>query len=55
VSLVCTLAALFALGIVKGRVARQHLLRAGIQVLLIGGVSASVGWIIGHVVTKAVG
>lgn len=55
VSLVCTLAALFALGIVKGRVARQQLLRAGLQVLLIGGVSASVGWIIGHVVTKIVG
>jgi len=31
-----------------GSAIEQHLLRAGIQVLLIGGVSASVGWIIGH-------
>jgi VIT1/CCC1 family predicted Fe2+/Mn2+ transporter len=55
VSLICTLIALFALGIVKGRVARQRLLGAGVQVLLIGGLSAGVGWIIGHVVTSAVG
>jgi hypothetical protein len=30
------LVALFALGVVKGRIARQAWLRAGIQVLLIG-------------------
>jgi VIT1/CCC1 family predicted Fe2+/Mn2+ transporter len=55
ISLGCTLLALFALGIIKGSVARQRLLRAGLQVLLIGGVSAGVGWVIGHVVTKIVG
>jgi len=55
ISVACTLVALFALGIIKGSVARQRLLSAGLQVLLIGGVSATVGWVIGHVVTKIVG
>lgn len=55
ISLGCTLVALFALGVVKGSVARQRLLTAGIQVLMIGGVSAGVGWVIGHVVTRIVG
>jgi VIT1/CCC1 family predicted Fe2+/Mn2+ transporter len=55
ISLGCTLVALFALGIIKGSVARQRLLAAGLQVLLIGGVSAGVGWLIGHLVTEIVG
>ncbi len=42
-SVACTLVALFALGVVKGRIARQAWLRAGIQVLLIGSLSATVG------------
>ena len=54
VSLVCTLAALFALGVVKGTVARQHRGRAGVQVLLIGAVSAGVGFGIGHLITSVV-
>jgi len=55
ISIVCTLVALFVLGVIKGSVARQRLLFAGLQVLLIGGVSAGVGWVIGHVVAKIVG
>jgi VIT1/CCC1 family predicted Fe2+/Mn2+ transporter len=55
VSLVCTLIALFTLGVVKGRVARQALMRSGTQVLLIGSVSAGVGFAIGHIVTSIVG
>jgi VIT1/CCC1 family predicted Fe2+/Mn2+ transporter len=55
VSLVCTLVALFTLGIVKGRVARQALVRSGAQVLAIGSVSAGVGFAIGHIVTSIVG
>jgi len=54
VSLACTLVALFALGIVKATVARQRRLRAGLQVLLIGSVSAGIGFAIGHVVTAIV-
>ncbi len=55
ISVACTLVALFALGVAKGRVARQHLLRAGVQVLVIGAISAAVGFGIGHLVTAVVG
>ncbi len=55
VSLACTLLALFALGLIKGTVARQRRLPAGLQVLLIGGLSAGVGFAIGHLVTAIVG
>ncbi len=55
VSLGCTFLALFALGVVKGTIARQARARAGTQVLLIGGASAGVGFAIGHLVTAALG
>jgi VIT1/CCC1 family predicted Fe2+/Mn2+ transporter len=51
ISLVCTLGALFAVGIAKGRVTRLSLLRSGLQVMLVGSLSAGVGYAIGHVVT----
>ena len=51
VSLICTLLALFALGMVKGRVARQGLLVAGLQVAAVGSVSAAVGFAIGRLVS----
>lgn len=50
VSLAATSAALFALGLVKGRVAGQALLRSGLQVLLVGGASAAIGYVVGVVV-----
>jgi VIT1/CCC1 family predicted Fe2+/Mn2+ transporter len=55
VSLGCTFVALFGLGVVKGRVARQAKGRSGLQVLAIGSVSAGVGFAIGHIVTSVVG
>lgn len=55
VSIACTLIALFALGVIKGTVARQRRSRAGAQVLAIGSVSAAVGFGIGHLVTAIVG
>ncbi|MGE5408464.1 MAG: VIT1/CCC1 transporter family protein, partial [Syntrophothermus sp.] len=55
VSLACTLVALFVLGVIKGTVARQRRAFAGLQVLLIGGVSAGVGFAIGHLITAIVG
>ena len=55
VSLLCTFLALFALGVAKGTIARQVRARAGMQVLLIGGASAGVGFGIGHLVTSVVG
>jgi VIT1/CCC1 family predicted Fe2+/Mn2+ transporter len=54
-SIVCTLVALFALGVAKGRIARQAWLRAGSQVLVIGAASAAVGFGIGHFVTAITG
>lgn len=53
VSIICTLIALFALGVLKGRVGRQNAAFAGVQVLVIGGISAAVGFAIGHLVSSA--
>jgi VIT1/CCC1 family predicted Fe2+/Mn2+ transporter len=55
VSLICTLVALFLVGVAKGRVTRQSLLRAGLQVAVIGSASAGVGFAIGHLVTRIAG
>src|SRR5579862_1130080 len=51
VSLACTLLALLSVGVAKGRVTRLSLLRSGIQVMIVGAVSAGVGFAIGHLVT----
>lgn len=51
VSVVATLAALFGLGALKGRVTRQGLARAGAQVLAIGSLSAAVGYGVGRLVS----
>ena len=55
VSVLATLIALFALGVAKGRITRQRRARAGLQVLLIGSVSAAVGYGIGHLVSAIAG
>ncbi len=55
VSLGCTLVALFGLGIAKSTIARQRRVRGGAQVLVIGSISAGVGFAIGHLVTAIVG
>jgi len=47
VSLAATALALFGLGAVKGRVTGTSIVRSGVQVLLIGGASAALGWSIG--------
>lgn len=54
ISIACTLVALFALGVVKGTVGRQRRWLAGLQVLIIGAISAGVGIGIGHLVTQLV-
>ncbi|MEA2506732.1 MAG: vacuolar iron transporter family protein [Actinomycetota bacterium] len=48
ISLIATAVALFSLGVLKGVVARLALFRSGLQVLLIGGASAGVGYLIGE-------
>jgi VIT1/CCC1 family predicted Fe2+/Mn2+ transporter len=55
ISLGCTLLALCAVGVAKGRVTRGSLLRSAIQVMIIGSVSAGVGFAIGHLVTALSG
>ena len=55
VSLFCTGVALFALGVMKGRVARMALIRSGLQVLVIGGASAAIGYLIGVLGPKLFG
>jgi VIT1/CCC1 family predicted Fe2+/Mn2+ transporter len=52
VSVASTLLALFSVGVAKGRVTRLSLLRSGVQVMIIGSVSAAVGFAIGHAVTS---
>ncbi len=46
-SLAATGCALFALGVLKGRVARLALVRSGLQVLVVGALSAGLGYLIG--------
>jgi VIT1/CCC1 family predicted Fe2+/Mn2+ transporter len=55
ISIGCTLVALFGLGIVKGTLGRQARAFAGAQVLVIGAISAAVGFGIGHLVSSIVG
>jgi VIT1/CCC1 family predicted Fe2+/Mn2+ transporter len=54
-SIVCTLLALFALGIVKGRLARMAIMTSGLQVLIIGSLSAGLGFAIGRIVNAIAG
>ena len=54
-SLCCTLAALFALGLAKGRIARMAGLVSGVQVAVIGSISAGLGFFVGHIVSSIAG
>lgn len=54
VSLVATGLALFGLGVLKGRVAGMALAWSGLQVLLVGGGSAAIGYAIGTLVPKVI-
>ncbi len=55
ISLIVTVLSLFALGLVKGRVVRTALMRSGLEVLLVGGASASLGYLVGVVVPRMLG
>ena len=52
ISLAATAIALFALGFVKGKVARLSAIRSGLEVLVVGGLSAGIGWAIGSLGPK---
>lgn len=47
ISIICTLAALFVLGIYSGKMAYVHPLRTGIRMLVIGGGAMTIGIVIG--------
>lgn len=55
VSVVCTLVALFALGVGKARVGRMSLVASGVQVMVVGSISAGLGFAVGHVVSTIAG
>jgi vacuolar iron transporter family protein len=55
VSLLCTLAALFALGVAKGRVAHMPIVASGLQVAIVGSISAGLGYAIGRLVSAIAG
>ncbi len=55
ISLAATALALFALGVVKGRVAGIAPIRSGLQVLTIGGASAAIGYLVGAFVPHLFG
>ena len=55
VSLLCTLAALFTLGVAKGRIARMAIVRSGVQVAIVGSISAGFGYAIGRIVSAVAG
>jgi VIT1/CCC1 family predicted Fe2+/Mn2+ transporter len=54
-SVLCTLAALFALGVIKGRLARMAIMTSGLQVMIIGSLSAGLGFAIGRIVNAIAG
>jgi len=55
ISLVATGLALVGLGVVKGRVAGMALVKSGLQVLVVGGASAGIGYLIGKVIPQLLG
>ena len=55
ISLTCTLLALFPVGVAKGQVKRLSLLRSGLHVIIVGSLSAGVGFAIGHLDTTLSG
>ena len=52
VSAGATLAALFVLGMGKGRLVQRSPILQGLEILLIGTVAAGLGWVLGEVVPK---
>jgi VIT1/CCC1 family predicted Fe2+/Mn2+ transporter len=55
VSVVCTLAALVALGVAKARVGRLPAVPSAAKVAVIGSISAGLGFVVGHVVSTIAG
>ncbi len=50
VSLALTLVALIAIGVIKGKLAQLNLPRSVVEVIIVGGVSAGGGYVLGTMV-----
>jgi vacuolar iron transporter family protein len=48
-SIIFTAIAFFLIGSIRGRVVKKSLLRSGLNTLLIGGIAASLAYIVGHI------
>lgn len=53
-SVVLTGAAFFLIGVVKGKIVQKPLIRSGINTLLIGGIAASVAFVVGYLLNLVV-
>jgi VIT1/CCC1 family predicted Fe2+/Mn2+ transporter len=53
-SIVSTCVAFFLIGAVKGKLLQKHLKRSGINTLLIGGIAASVAFVVGYLLNLVV-
>jgi VIT1/CCC1 family predicted Fe2+/Mn2+ transporter len=53
-SVVFTAAAFFLIGIIKGRVVQKPLLRSAFSTLLVGGLAASVAFLVGYLLNLIV-
>ena len=53
-SVIFTAGAFFLIGIIKGSVVKKSLLRSGAHTLAVGGIAASVAYVIGHLLSLAI-
>jgi VIT1/CCC1 family predicted Fe2+/Mn2+ transporter len=53
-SIILTGAAFFLIGSVKGRMVQKPLIRSGLSTLLIGGIAASVAFVVGYILNLVV-
>jgi VIT1/CCC1 family predicted Fe2+/Mn2+ transporter len=54
-SLALTFVALIVVGIIKGKLARLNLVRSVIEILVVGGISAGGGYLLGSIVSRVLG
>jgi vacuolar iron transporter family protein len=54
-SLALTFVALIVVGIIKGKLARLNLVRSVIEILVVGGISAGGGHLLGSIVSRVLG
>ena len=53
-SIVFTAVAFFLLGSIKGKLLQKHMIRSGVNTLLIGGIAASVAFVVGYLLNLVV-